>query len=307
MSIAVLIWSSWLVLTSAGQTTALSLADLAVFRALSPSLVLAPPLWHHRLDIIRLGLVRCLCLSAYGAPFIFFVGLGLSHAPVSHAGALVPGLMPVFALALGTVFLARRLGMRQWIAVLLILSGAATTLLHGSDPLGHDDQWRGHALFLTGALCWASFTVTMQSTAVSPFLATAIVGSLSCAGLLPIWFLSDLSNLREASLSDVTFQLLFQGVLSGLLALYAFSRALVFIPDMAGTLSALTPGVATILVIPVLGQVPGLADAFALVLVVAGLAVLASGSSKGIGAPEQTDQAPPSMPPATMRNQKVAR
>ncbi|WP_424969316.1 hypothetical protein [Dinoroseobacter sp. S76] len=54
-------------------------------------------------------------------------------------------------------------------------------------------------------------------------LATAIVGALSTIGLLPLWLWSDLSNLSMAPRADIAFQALFQGLISGLVSMFAFS------------------------------------------------------------------------------------
>ncbi|MEM1078902.1 MAG: DMT family transporter [Pseudomonadota bacterium] len=278
MALAVLIWASWLVLTASGRATGLSLVDLAVFRAAIPTVSLAPVLWRHRDDIARLGWRRCLLLSAYGAPFTLCVGYGLGEAPVAHAGALVPGLMPVFAIALSRVFLDERVGGRQVAALSLILSGAGAIVLQGADEMGADPIPIGHLFFLLGALCWASFTVTLRAVDVSPFLATAIVGAVSSLILVPYWFFSDASHLRAAPLADITFQAVFQGMISGLVSIFAFGRALRLIGGQAAALSALTPGVTTCLAVPVLGQIPSLVDALALVLVVVGLIIPATGA-----------------------------
>lgn len=273
MSIAVLIWASWLVLTSSGRTTDLSVIDLAGLRALIPACLLAPLLWRQRRELARLGIARCLLLSAYGAPFTLLVGCGLNYAPVAHAGAMVPGLMPVFAAALSFVFLGQRLTSKRLMSVLLILSGAITLLLGTSDASDAGEMWIGHLCFLMGALCWACFTVTAKALDISPFLATAIVGIISATGLSPFWALSDLSSLGSASVPDIAFQTVFQGIVSGLVSLFAFGQALRLLGARATTLSALTPGVAALLAIPVLGQVPQLIEILALTLVVSGLVV----------------------------------
>lgn len=282
MSIAVLIWASWLVLTSSGRTTDLSVIDLAGFRALIPASLLAPLLWRQRRELARLGIARCLLLSAYGAPFTLFVGYGLSFAPVAHAGAMVPGLMPVMTAAFGFAFLGQRLTSNRLISVLLILSGATALLLGKSNASGDGDLWIGHLCFLMGALCWACFTATAKALDISPYLATAIVGMMSTAGLIPFWALSDLSALSSASALDIAFQAVFQGIVSGLVSLLAFSQALRLLGTKATTLSALTPGVAALLAIPVLGQVPHLTDFLALILVVAGLVIGSFNKSGGL-------------------------
>jgi drug/metabolite transporter (DMT)-like permease len=273
MSLAVLIWASWLVLTSSGRTTALSVVDLAAFRAVIPAVLLAPLLWRSRDQIVQLGVKRGLILSAYGAPFTLLVGHGLGYAPVTHAGAMVPGLMPVFAAVLAYVFLGQRLRQRTALALMLVLAGATTILTGAGLPLSEQGMGTGQLLFLLGALCWACFTVTLRAYEIPAVLATAIVGAVSTVWLLPLWIALDLSNIGAAHWVDIAFQAAFQGIISGLISMYAFSRALRLIGGRASVLSALTPGVATLLAIPVLGQVPQPSDLLALVLVVAGLVI----------------------------------
>ena len=280
MWLAVVIWASWLVLTSSGRTTALSVVDLAGLRALVPTVLLAPLLWRHRSTVARLGAMRCLLLSAYGGPFTLLVGYGLGFAPVAHAGAMVPGLMPVFSVVLAYVFLFQRLSKENVVAMMLILAGALAVFLRGTDPSAVHDIWVGHVLFLLGALCWACFTVTVRAFDIPAFLATAIVGAVSTTWLLPFWIVSDLSNFATAHRADIAFQTVFQGIISGLISLYAFSRALRLIGGQASVLSALTPGVAALLAVPVLGQVPQILDILALVAVVTGLVILNLGPKR---------------------------
>lgn len=273
MSLAVLIWASWLVLTSSGRTTDLSVVDLAGFRAVIPTVVLAPLLWHHRRTVVQLGASRCLLLSAYGAPFTLLVGHGLGFASVAHAGAMVPGLMPVFTVALAYVFQGQRLSRGNVLSLMLILSGAVAILLRGADQLAMIDMRAGHALFLLGALCWSCFTVTMRAFEIPAFLATAIVGAISSTWLLPLWIVSGLSNIGAAHWTDIAFQAVFQGIISGLISIYAFGRALRLIGGQASVLSALTPGVAAVLAVPILGQVPQVSETLALGIVVMGLVI----------------------------------
>lgn len=284
MSLAVLIWASWLVLTSSGRTTTLSVIDLASFRAVVPTMVLAPVLWRSRQIILRLGAIRCLLLSVYGAPFTLFVGYGLGFAPVAHAGALVPGLMPVFALAFAYLLYGQAIGTKHAVALALILCGAAAVLMGGTDTMVANEMWRGHLLFLAGAVCWACFTVTVRRIEISALIATGIVGAMSTVVLLPIWVLFDFSRLSTAHGADIAFQVVFQGVIAGLVSMYAFGRALNLVGASASALSALTPGVAALLAVPVLGQIPQPTDSFALGLVVTGLVVWNHSSTRAANA-----------------------
>lgn len=273
MSVAILIWASWLVLTSSGVTTDLAPIDLAGLRALIPAVVLAPMLWRHRQDISQLGPAKILLLSLYGAPFTLCVGYGLGFAPVAHAGAMVPGLMPVVVTVVGFLALGQRLSAPQVLSALLIMAGASAIVFRPSNALSMEEIWIGHTLFLTGAVFWASFTLTVRRYAISSFLATALVGVVSAIGLAPIWVLSGLSSLEAASTADIAFQVFFQGVITGLVSLYAFGEALRRLGLVATRLSALTPAAATLLAFPILSQVPDRVEVAALGLVVVGLLV----------------------------------
>ena len=273
MSIAILIWASWLVLTSSGVTTNLSPIDLAGLRALGPAIVLSPLLWRQRHELAKLGLVKCLLLSAYGAPFTLCVGYGLGYAPVAHAGAMVPSLMPVLVATGGVLLLGQRMSVHQKLSALLIIAGVLVIVLRPAQGSSPDGVWIGHMLFFVGALFWACFTLTVRHTTISPFLATAIVGTVSTLGLAPIWVLSGLSSLGTSSASDIVFQLIFQGVITGLISLYAFGQALRLLGAVATRMSAITPAVATFLAITILSQVPDTFEGAALSLVMGGLLV----------------------------------
>ena len=273
MTAAVVIWASWLVLTSSGVTTDLSPIDLAGLRALVPAIVLGPLLWRQRQEIAKLGLARCLMLSLYGAPFTLCVGYGLGYAPVAHAGAMVPSLMPVIVAFAGSLIFGQRISQPHLWSALLIVSGALAIVLRSDEISGTRDIWIGHALFLMAALFWACFTLTLRRHAVPPFLATSVVATISTLGLVPIWALPGLSSLGSASTSDVVFQLIFQGVITGLVSLYAYGQALQLIGLVATRLAAMTPAVATLLAVPVLAQVPDTFELAVLGLVVGGLLV----------------------------------
>lgn len=212
-------------------------------------------------------------LSAYGAPFTLCVGYGLGYAPVAHAGAMVPGLMPVAVTVVGYFVLGQRISPPRALGAGLIVAGALAIVLRPSQVWDMGEIWIGHALFLTGALLWACFTLTVQHHKIEPFLATAIVGAVSTLAIAPIWKFAGFSTLAIASTPDIAFQLIFQGVVTGLISLYAFSQALQMLGSIATRLSALTPVVATLLAIPILSQMPDIIEVTALCLVVVGLLV----------------------------------
>ena len=94
-----------------------------------------------------------------------------------------------------------------------------------------------------------------------------------------------MSHPHGFSLRPILFQPVFQGLVSGLLSVYAFSQALRLAGPSAGPYTAMTPGIAALLAVPVLGQIPDLLEVFSLVSVVTGLAILATAQNRADAAP----------------------
>ena len=272
IAIAVLIWAAWLVVTTSGQATELAVMDLALLRTGVPALILAPVLWRGRAELRALGLGRILALALYGAPFTLSVAYGLTLAPSAHAGAMVPGMMPLFAALLGVAILRERLNHIQLVGLLLILLAAGLIVFAGGLSGGPSP---GHRFFLIGALCWAAFTVTLKTVSISAFLVTGLVGAISAFVLLPIWVISGFGQVLTAPVSDFLFQIVFQGLLTGFVSVFAFGKALELLGESARGASALVPGLAALMAIPVLGQVPSGAEVVALALVILGIWVVA--------------------------------
>lgn len=275
--VAVLIWAGWLVTTTMGARGALTTADLALFRSLIPALLLTPLLWRARSAVRAVGLRRAAQLALYGAPFVLLVGGGLQTAPVAHAGVIVPGLMPVFAAAIGAALLGERFPKARLVGFALILLAIGFVATDAGVFDGGD--LRAHALFVAGALGWAIFTVTARPLGLSPYLTTAIVGLVSAAPLALAMLIFDLSRMTDAPLIETALHAGWQGLLSGFASIYAYGKAIQSLgASQAAALAALVPFAATAMAAPILGQAPG---AFALV----GMLVVGAGVYLAVGAP----------------------
>lgn len=276
-ALAVTIWAGWLVFTTIGARGDLSTADLALFRSAIPALILAPLLWRRRADIRAIGVRRALQLALYGAPFVLLVGAGLQSAPVAHAGVIVPGLMPVFAALLGAIAFHERFPAARLLGFALII--AAVGLIAVDAGVFAGGSFAAHGLFIAGAFGWAVFTVTARPLGQSPYVTTAVVGAVSAILLAPAMLAFDLSRLGEAAWSDAALHAAWQGLLSGLLSVYAYGRAIEALgASQAAALAALVPFVATAMAAPLLDQTPG---APALL----GLLVVGAGVYLAVGAP----------------------
>lgn len=276
--VAVVIWAGWLVFTTLGVTSDLSVVDLALFRTGIPALALAPLLWRQRSAVRAVGIGRGLLLALYGAPFVLLVGYGLSFAPVAHAAPIVPGLMPIFAAVLAFALWRERLSRPRLVGFVCIICAILLVGLDAGVFAAFTEVSLGHLLFAAGALSWAVFTVTARPLGLSPYVSTGIVGLYSVVILLPVALVFDLLRVQDAPLGQVAFHAAWQGLLSGLASLYAYARAIRALgASQAAALAALVPFVAAAMAIPVLGQTPSLVEMIGIVIVGCGV-YLAAGA-----------------------------
>ncbi|KMO17850.1 DMT family transporter [Methylobacterium platani] len=253
--VAVGLWGGWFVITrrTVGAGGVLGPADLVALRFGIGGLLLLP------VFLLRLrGLGRAalrdgaVLFVAQGAPFALLISVALRYAPAGHGAALTPGTMPLFAALLGALVLGDRPG-RLALAGLGLIALGALTLAGGFRDA---DELFGYALFLTAAFLWAAGTVRMRRSRLAALEATALICVASLVTYIPVYLASGLSRILEAPPAEVAIQALYQGVLVSVVALVAFNRSLALIGRRTPAFTALVPVIATLLAIPVLGEVP---------------------------------------------------
>jgi drug/metabolite transporter (DMT)-like permease len=98
------------------------------------------------------------------------------------------------------------------------------------------------------------------------------VNVCSCVIFAPIYFGLFQPNLLTASWSDVLFQGVVQGIGVAILGLYFYAEAVRRLgAPRAAVFGALTPGLAALLGIPLLGEIPSPATVIGIVLVTLGV------------------------------------
>ncbi|QGM45147.1 DMT family transporter [Methylocystis heyeri] len=276
---AVCVWAMWMSITRLGVTTSLSVYDLTMLRFATAGILLAPVVVRKGWAIDRLGWPRLLVLvSGAGAPYVLVASSGLRFAPAAHAGALMPGVMPLFVALIAAFVMREKFSALRKAGYALIALGVLTIL--GVSALATSgEQTEGHLLFLTAAFMWACYTIVLRQSQLEPLHGAALVSAGSCVLYLPAYFLTQGAHAFAAPLSDLAFQAFFQGVLSSILALFFFGKGIALLGASAGAaFSALTPALAALLAIPILGEIPAPRDWAPLFAVSAGV-FLASGGS----------------------------
>jgi drug/metabolite transporter (DMT)-like permease len=272
---AALIWAGWMVVTRVGVSGALGPFDLAALRFGIAGLVLVPVLARHRGAIGRVPPLLLLAMVVgAGAPFAVIGASGLRFASAGSAGALIPGVLPLFVALLSMALLKERIGAGRRLGLGLILAGiVAIAALRATHETGANP---GHLLFLCASLLWAGFTLALRRSGLTAIQAVALVAIGSCLVYLPLYLLLLEPGLARAPLADLAFQGLYQGLLSGIVAIWCFGRAVALLgPARGAVFAALVPALATLMGMLLLGEMPALEEGLGVLLVSAGVCAAA--------------------------------
>jgi drug/metabolite transporter (DMT)-like permease len=158
-----------------------------------------------------------------------------------------------------------------------ILTGLATIAIAGSAS-GGGNVLLGDLLFFITGLLWGFYPILLHRWRVGPMVSAAIVAVLSLS-YLPIWLAGGVSHLSAVPLWMIQFQCLFQGVLTSVIGLWLWGHAVkVLGASKTQLFPPLIPVLGTLFAIPILGEIPGLAQAFGVVLIVGGILTSLVGS-----------------------------
>src|SRR5262249_30356214 len=95
---------------------------------------------------------------------------------------------------------------------------------------------------------------------------------------VPVYAIFLGSTLSEASLSDIALQGFVQGVLTAVISLLLYGRAVSLLGASSGAaFAALCPAMTALLGIPILGEIPASRDWVAIILISAGVYFVSSG------------------------------
>jgi drug/metabolite transporter (DMT)-like permease len=274
---AVSIWSGWIVVARLGLRTSLTPWDIAALRFGVAGLLLLPYVFRNGLAIDRLGWAGLAAIVLGGAAPVFLANAGLLFAPAAHAGALFPGTMPLMVALLAAALLKEAFTTAKKVGFAFILSGVLGIAWGSGGELG-SLQNVGHGLFLSAGLAWAFYTVAMRKARLDGLHAAAISAVGSMILYLPVFAILPGGTLARASWSDVALQAVVQGVLTAIVSLLLYGRAVSILgASSGGAFAALCPAMTALLAIPILGEWPTSLDWMAVGLISVGVYVLSGG------------------------------
>jgi drug/metabolite transporter (DMT)-like permease len=274
---AVSIWSGWIVVARLGLRTSLTPWDIAALRFGVAGLLLLPYVIGKGLAVDRLGWVGLAAIVLGGAAPVFFANSGLLFAPAAHAGALFPGVMPLMVALLAAALLREEFTAAKKLGFALILPGVLAIVWGSGSEFG---SWQnvGHGLFLGAGLAWAFYTVAMRKARLDGLHAAAISAVGSMLIYLPVFAVMPATTLAQAPWSDMALQAFVQGVLTAILSLLLYGRAVHILGASSGAaFAALCPAMTALLGIPILGEWPTPIDWTAISLISAGVYIVSGG------------------------------
>ena len=212
-----------------------------------------------------------------GALVIF----GLQFAPANHQAALGPGVSPAWVALLGFLAFAKRPSPRTVAGGSLCAIGVFA-LTFGS-AANHDlKTFTGDAMFLAASALGALYVLQLRNWGMSAIQAAAIVTVYSAVVIVPWYLCSAKVSLWRFSLAELLWQILWQGILIGCVALLAFNQAITRLgAERSSAMVALIPALTTVFALVFLGEVPTVREGAAIFAISAGVWIGASRGYRG--------------------------
>ncbi|WP_309626917.1 DMT family transporter [Methylibium sp.] len=212
-------------------------------------------------------------LAGPGFSLLFMTGFSL--APLAHGAVIAPACQMLAGLGLSAWLAHQRWTRDSAIGACCVALGLAFI---GGDSLAQPTSGTtllGDVLFAAAGCCWGLFGALSRRWQVDPLRVTVVVVVLSFVLFAPPFLATaDLGRLASVGTWMLVAQVLAQGLGAGLVAVLAFSRAAALLGSgRAAFFGALVPGAASLLAIPVLGEVPSALQIGGIVAVVSGLLI----------------------------------
>lgn len=284
-AVAAVIWGSQLAMSRAGVTAGLNGFDVAALRCGVAGLLLLP--WFFARKRYGSGPGQTSWLHAIGLALAagpLFIGAsmaGFHFAPLPHGAVLQPSTMVLTAMALSALLLHEKLRPLRLVGAAIIIFGLA--MIAGPAVLQGDRLTPvGDALFMVAGALFATYSVLSKLWSVGPMHATASAAVIAGAFFLPPYFLFvGPANILALPWPMLIGQVVTHGILTGIVSLIAFGRAIQILGAARASLFPALVPVATIVTgIPLVGELPNLLQTGGLLVVTAGLVVALSSSRR---------------------------
>jgi drug/metabolite transporter (DMT)-like permease len=181
--------------------------------------------------------------SAFGFPIGAYVGFSL--APVQLGAVILFGALPIVTALTGWVLFRERPSPARLASLPVI--GAGIALIGWDTVDGVHPTGLGGACFFVATACLGLFTLLLRHWRISALDAVLTLSLFAAPVYLPVWWLLLPSTMPAATAHAIIAQLVVQGVVTAVLAMFLYSRAVNALGSGPPTLvAALVPGLASL-------------------------------------------------------------
>lgn len=255
---AMTIFAGWNIASRAGTTSDLSVYDIAFFR-FGVSGLIALPFFIRALPVYRripFGYLAAMILGN-GAFYVVMANFGFMDAPASH-GTLIPGVMLLCVAVMSAFWLNESFNRYRLVGYVLIAATVAYRLISHSEGAAY---LLADGFFIFAGFVWACYTVVNKKTGITPLQAMALVTTGSLITFCLPYAAFNLDHLTSLPLMPSLVQMIYQGVIVGLIGFYCYNKAIALIgPSRASAFAAIIPLLTVLMAMPLLGEYPVAGD-----------------------------------------------
>jgi len=266
-------WAAGFVAARHGILKGLAPADIALHRFAWAGLALLPGALANGFgEVTAIGWTRALTLTVVAGPLQALISyLGFTMVPLGHGVVIQPASSALAGLILAVVALHEPTTARRMLGAVAIVIGLTLFGAEAITTIGRHGLV-GDFLFLVAGIAWGVFGVLLRYWRIAGTRAAIVICVLALIIYGPVHGLVwGYDTLLAAGLKENLVQVVAQGVLAGVAAIYLFARSVSLLgASRASTFPALVPAFGIVIGYLALGEVPT-------VYQLAGLAVVAFG------------------------------
>jgi len=273
-AVAVLIWASYPVATRAAVTGAFTPHELVTLRFGVGALLFVPYLLLHWRNFGRSTWLQGVPLTVFhGAGMAGLAIVGMQFAPANHAAALGPGVSPAWVALLGFLVFAQRPSRRAVAGATLCVIGVLLIAFWSATERSLA-VLAGDAMFLAASALAALYVLQLRRWGVHAIQAAAVVSLYSALLVVPYYLWSAPGTLERVAPAELLWQVLWQGVLIGCVAVIALNHAIFRLgAERSSALVALVPVLTAALALVFLGEAPSAAEVAGFIAISAGVSL----------------------------------
>ena len=258
-----MIWGAHSSVSVSGLRAGFDSFDVAAARVLGAALGVVPILLLRGMAMLpTIPQIIWLTLGA-GVPFGLLNVAGLQFAPISHAGAISLGCVPLITAVIANRYFGDRISLSHLIALGILL--LALAVIWSAHPFQRM-HLLGDLCFLGSACLWASYGLNLRRWKLKSIQGVVAI----TLGSLPylIWYFMTRDRTLLSDLDQGMLQVMYQGFVVGVLAVLIYGKVLELIGPMMGTMFlAISPFLIPFMAFLILGDQIDLGDVTGLALV----------------------------------------